>query len=355
MARLRCKFPFPGSGSEELDYEFSGGSFTPAMASVTLANGVGTIASTYTAPANPGRYAARVRVTNAQGHGVEVDFEITVGAAAAQQSGAIALNASLGPVVTSLAGKRIPAGVRWTAAVSTPEDAATTFAWSFTGAGSFTDVAANPTVLTGYHATTTGTLQVTVTDAAGLTATASLEVTAGMFPDALVPGAAALVINEIDYDTPASGDPDEFIEIYNPGAAAVDLTGYRFELVNGANGDAYGTYDGIGELAGGGFFLIAKQAVIDDVSPTLTPVLLTDDLQNGPDAIRIIDIATGRVVDSVHYEGAVAGAGEGTPAGRDTGAASTSIGRCPDGFDSDDNGHDFTSMSATPGAANTCS
>ena len=39
-------------------------------------------------------------------------------------------------------------------------------------------------------------------------------------------------------------------------------------------------------------------------------------LQNGPDAIRIVEIATGRMVDGVHYKGSVAGAGEGKPGGK---------------------------------------
>ena len=343
-----------GSGGEELEYTFSGGSFTPASDMITLIAGAGTISSTYTAPANPGRYPAQVRVTNAQGNGVEVDFEIAVREATAQHSGPVALNTSLGPVVTSLAGKRTPAGVRWTASVSTPDDVEATIAWSFTGAGGFTDAAANPTILTGYDESTTGTLRVTVTDDAGLSANATLEITAGMFLDALAPLAAELVINEIDYDTPDTGDPYEFVEIYNPGAAAVDLTGYRVELVNGSNGEVYGTLAVSGELAGGGYFVIAKQAVIDSANPTFS-MLLTEDLQNGPDAIRIVVVETGRVVDSVHYKGDVAGAGEGAPAGNDSAAASRSIGRCPDGFDSDDNSLDFALLTTTPGAANSCS
>ena len=340
-----------GNGSEDLDYEFSGGTFAPGSGSVTLTSGSGAISSSYTAPENAGRYLAHLRVVNAQGHRVEVDFEITVRVATALASGEIALRANLGPVVTALAGKRTPAGVRWTAEVSTQGSEAT-YAWSFTGSGTFSDATANPTILTGYAATTTGTLQVTVTDAAGLSTTASLPISAGMFPDAVVRRSAELVINEIDYDT---GSSDEFVEIYNPGGSSIDLTGYRFDLVNGTNATAYASYDGVGELAGGGYFVLAKQNVFDAASAP--KLLLTDNLQNGPDAIRIVEKDTERVVDSVHYEGAVPGAGEGSPAGRDSGAASQSIGRCANGFDSDDNLLDFGSMTnnATPGAANTCS
>ena len=341
-----------GNGSEEIDYEFLAPSFVQGTGSITLTSGAGTISHSYTAPQDAGRYLARLQLTNAQGNGVEVDFEVVV-AKAASQSGAVTLNAGLGPVVTALTGKRTPAGVRWTAEVSA-QGSGETYAWSFTGTGNFTDATTNPTVLTGYAATNTGTLKVIVTDSAGLSTTVSLALTSGMFPDALVRRAAELVINEINYTTPGTGDPKEFIEIYNPGGASVDLSNYRFEAVNGSNGEVYLGFDGSGQLAGGGYFLFARQSVFDAAS---VAKLLLDgaNLQNGPDAVRIVEIATGRVVDAVHYKGPVAGAGEGSPAVSDSGTASKSIGRCANGFDSDENSLDFRSMDSTPGAVNDCS
>ena len=341
-----------GSGSEELDYEFLGPSFMQGTGSITLTSGSGSISHPYTAPEDAGRYLARLQLANAQGNGVEVDFEVIV-AKAVSQSGAVTLNAGLGPVVTALTGKRTPAGVRWMAEVSA-QGSGETYAWSFTGTGSFTDTTTNPTVLTGYASTNTGTLKVTVTDSAGLSTTASLALTSGMFPDALVRRAAELVINEINYTTPGTGDPKEFIEIFNPGSASVDLSNYRFEAVNGSNGESYLSYDGSGQLAGGGYFLFARQVIFDAASGAK---LLLDgaNLQNGPDAVRIVETATGRVVDAVHYKGPVAGAGEGSPAASDSGTESKSIGRCANGFDSDENSLDFRSMDSTPGAANDCS
>ena len=341
-----------GTGTEEIDYQFFGPPFLQGTGSITLTSGTGTVSHSFTAPADAGRYLARVQLTNAQGNGMEVDFEVVV-AQTVSQSGAVALNAGLGPAVTALTGKRTPAGVRWTAAVSAQESGET-YAWSFTGAGSFTDTTTNPTVLTGFAATTTGTLKVTVTDSAGLSTTASLALTSGMFPDSLVRRAAELIINEINYTTPGSGDPKEFIEIYNPGNASIDLSNYRFEAVNGSNGEAYLDYDGSGQLAGGGYFLLARQEVF--AAASVAKLLLDGaNLQNGPDAIRIVETATGRIVDAVHYKGSVAGAGEGSPAGGDSGTASKSIGRCANGFDSDDNSIDFRSMDSTPGADNDCS
>ncbi|MDD9989789.1 MAG: hypothetical protein OXQ31_26210, partial [Spirochaetaceae bacterium] len=63
----------------------------------------------------------------------------------------------------------------------------------------------------------------------------------------------------------------------------------------------------------------------------------------------------GGVLYAGHYVGGVRGAGEGSPAPQDPDTDATSIGRCPAGFDSDDNGLDFRAMAATPGAVNTCS
>jgi hypothetical protein len=42
------------------------------------------------------------------------------------------------------------------------------------------------------------------------------------------PAPAPVVFNEIHYHPPAGADDDEFLELFNPGAAAVDLSGWRF-------------------------------------------------------------------------------------------------------------------------------
>lgn len=168
------------------------------------------------------------------------------------------------------------------------------------------------------------------------------------------PPALKLVINEFDYDQ-AGADTAEFVEIVNPNPSAVDLANYRIEMINGSNGRRYGSYAPTGRLDAGAYLVIGDQAVIASVpAGTLTAPLKSGGLQNGPDAVRIVEAATGRVLDGVHYRDAVPGIGEGAPAPRDDTGAPTSIGRCPDGFDSDDNGADFATMSPTPGAANAC-
>ena len=340
-----------GSASEQLHYELTGGKFDPSSGEITLSAGAGTLTSSYEPPDVPGWYTVQIALRNAQGNRVEVDFQIRV-----QTAG---LTAKLGPVVRGITGKRTPAGVRWTAAVSADDDGSgLTYAWTFTEgekSGTFSNATENPTILTSYTQTTTGTVSVTVTDAVGLTTSASLEVTAEMFPDLdLMPAAATLLVNEVDYDQASSTDAAEFIEILNPGLDPVDLAGYRIELVDGADDEPYLTYEPVGQLAADGFLVIADQAVIDDL-PSGTPslVLTGTGIQNGPDGVRIVAKADGRVVDAVHYEGVVLGAGEGSAAPQ--GPEDKSIGRCPNGFDSNDNGLDFRTMTATPGAANACS
>lgn len=177
---------------------------------------------------------------------------------------------------------------------------------------------------------------------------------AGAQSDAPRRPAAKLTINEFDYDQ-AGADTAEFVEIVNPNTSAVDLADYRIELVNGSNGRRYGAYATTGRLAAGGYFVIADRAVIDALpAGTAAMPLKSGGLQNGPDGIRIVEAATGRALDSVHYRDPVPGVGEGRPAPKDATAVPTSIGRCPDGSDSDDNGADFATMTPTPGAANAC-
>ena len=347
-----------GAATETLDFEFVGDAFTPKSGSVTLSSGTGTITSSYAAPSVPGWYTAQIVVRNAQGHRIQVAFQIRV-----QTAG---LSTALGPAVLGLTSRRTPAGIRWFAEVSTVGDGGLTYAWTFTKtagtAVTFTDAAANPAMMTGYAADTAGTLSVTVTDADSLTTTASVTVPAGLFPDLpLAPAKAVLLVNEIDYDQSGGSDNAEFVEILNPGSQAVDLSLYRVELVDATRQAAYASYELTGSLAAGAFLVIADQKVFDDTAglpPVGTdPLLLTSSgIQNGPDVVRIVAAADGRVVDAVHYERVVPGLGEGSPAPADPAAeTATSIGRCPSGFDSDDNGVDFRTMTATPGTANTCS
>jgi len=165
-----------------------------------------------------------------------------------------------------------------------------------------------------------------------------------------------LVINEIDYDQPGD-DLNDFVEIYNAGDFAADLTEVRLELVNGANGSVYGDYPLVAALpvlpVGG--YLLATNAPIGGI---LVPVLPIDTVQNGAnDGVRIVIGAAEDAVtlDGVSYEGVLAGVTEGNIGAGEDDADPGSLARCPNGVDTGDNDADFANVDQpTPGVANVC-
>lgn len=167
--------------------------------------------------------------------------------------------------------------------------------------------------------------------------------------------AAALVINEVDYDQ-AGTDAAEFIEIANTGTDPVDLNGYSIVLINGSGGGS-AVYDTIAlpavSLAAGDYFVVCGDASNTfgcdlDVTPN------TNLVQNGsPDAVALVQGST--VIDTVSYEGN-AGApyteGSGSGLEDDSTIDFSGISRFPDGVDTNVNNVDFSPRCVTPGAAN---
>ncbi|MCC6623388.1 MAG: lamin tail domain-containing protein, partial [Deltaproteobacteria bacterium] len=186
---------------------------------------------------------------------------------------------------------------------------------------------------------------------------------------------AELRINELDYDQPLS-DVGEFLEIYNAGSTTVDLSAYRVQLINGdtpTNPTLYAAFDLQGQLPPGGYLVIAREA-LTGIAPD-AHVLRFEDLfsvplgggalQNGPnDAVRIVTKVGGHRVDALIYESsagldpAMRVYGEGVPssvAELDSDDPNRSIGRCPDGADTNDNATDFDRITPpTPGSENAC-
>ena len=186
--------------------------------------------------------------------------------------------------------------------------------------------------------------------------------------------AQSLVINEIDYDQPGI-DSAEYVELYNPGPNPVNLADFKLVLFNGStSGTGNIPYDSIQlpsqTLNAGTFFVICgNSGKVPNCNLTFTAA--TNCIQNAasatatspsPDAIYLQDVQQGNIIDVVSYEGdCIAPYFEtaGVPAGNsDTIVADSimsrfySIGRYPDGTDSNNNSVDFNRMCSTPGAAN---
>lgn len=157
---------------------------------------------------------------------------------------------------------------------------------------------------------------------------------------------SAVLVNEIYYDHPGADDGREFVEIVNNGPGSVALAGWSLEVWD-AGGDAWEVlWQGAAgdTAAAGGVFAIGGNAV-----RPVPPVVLSFALHNTSDAIRLVD--HGVEVDRVGY-GALGDPllFEGTSA-PDVDAGS-SLGRFPDGLDSDDNARDFHALEPSPGRLN---
>jgi uncharacterized protein len=165
-----------------------------------------------------------------------------------------------------------------------------------------------------------------------------------------------VVINEIDYDQPGT-DTAEFIELKNNSTFPVNLASFTIELVNGNAGGAV-IYQTIVlpavELAAGDYYVVCANVVtVANCDLDVTPD--TNLIQNGaPDAVGLR--YNGELVDAVSYEGDTgAPYTEGSGVGLvDDAAGFTSISRCPDGFDSNQNNIDFALVNSTPGVTNAC-
>lgn len=159
--------------------------------------------------------------------------------------------------------------------------------------------------------------------------------------------AAKLLLNEIDYDQ-VGADSGGFVEIYNAGTAAADLSGIALVFVDGTDGTEYLRKSLTGTLAAGGYLVVTAEA------------------QNGaPDAVALLDTADGDLLDALSYEGPITAATIGSatynlvegnalpPSVADSNTVTGSLARIPNGADTHDDATDwaFTS-SVTQGAVN---
>ena len=154
---------------------------------------------------------------------------------------------------------------------------------------------------------------------------------------AVHPAAADPVLNEVLYDPPGADGGAEFVELLNTGTTPLDLAGVRLEFANGAAAPVWERrWEGaVGDsLAPGARWLIADSGWTGTEVPN---VLVSLRLQNGPDAVRlrrgeiVLDrLGYGDLSDPSCYESAP-----------HPGAAAASLGRRPDGADSDRNDRDW--------------
>ena len=154
-------------------------------------------------------------------------------------------------------------------------------------------------------------------------------------------------IAEVLYDAAGDDTGHEFVELFNPGGTPVALSGTRLEAGDGS-GPGRWTVRWTGQpsdtIAPHGRFVIGGVAV------TPAPHALAQlDLQNGPDAVRLVwgDGVTEVVGYGIHEfsEYACLTPGPDVPAGQ-------SLARIPDDADLGGNALDFRPATPSPGGAN---
>jgi hypothetical protein len=115
-----------------------------------------------------------------------------------------------------------------------------------------------------------------------------------------------LVINEVAWGGTGASASDEWIELFNPGADPIDVTGWTL-----TSGDGSPTIVLSGLVPAGGYFLLERT---DDntVSDIPADQLYIGDLGNGGEDLSLQD-AVGNLVDSANGNGGAWPAGTGSP------------------------------------------
>jgi hypothetical protein len=176
-----------------------------------------------------------------------------------------------------------------------------------------------------------------------------------------------LVLNEVNYGV-GPNDPGQFVEVYNPTGAAVDLS--RLVLIfvypNGSEHMRMALFSA-GELPAGGFLVAAAPSV--PVDPDAIELPLPGSILVDGGGIALFDRRTVSLLDALSYEGSVTEATfdgvpgtwnlvEGNPTPwADNDTEDGAMVRFPDGADTDDAASDWgvsgpPTGSPTPGAPN---
>ncbi|HZO13000.1 MAG TPA: lamin tail domain-containing protein [Polyangiaceae bacterium] len=182
-----------------------------------------------------------------------------------------------------------------------------------------------------------------------------------------------LVINEVEYDEPGT-DAGEFVEIYNGTSQAIELSNLALVFVNGSTSLEYSRIPLSGSLPAGKYLVVCPQgsapgtcAAGVSVPPDTMIVnfpIATNALQNGsPDAVALVDLMNGTLVDALSYEGSVNAATitdvgtfdlveQAAATVADNGTYTDALARFPNGTDSDNASTDWAKRPPTPGAPN---
>lgn len=162
-----------------------------------------------------------------------------------------------------------------------------------------------------------------------------------------------LLLNEVFYDATGTDTGFEWVELFNPGAEAVELSGWRIERAGSRFETAF-TFPAGATIAAGGYLVIGESSVQEaDLVGSLA-------FQNGggaTDGIRLVD-AAGTAVDVLLYDtpntnNLADESGNPGAAFAPDAASGNGLARIPNGADTNASAADWQEVaSLTPGAEN---
>ena len=170
---------------------------------------------------------------------------------------------------------------------------------------------------------------------------------------------AQIVINEFQY-ADAGTDDREFVELFNPGADPIDISGWILGGVDPAGANTATTIPASTVIAAGGYYVIGQTGV-KNVNQVVGSIFENDnetlELRNGATLIDALAYETNKGVAFASGVSTQVGPGifgnfstsdlAGTPLN-----TSISFGRFVDGRDTNNNGRDFGMRPSTPGSTN---
>jgi hypothetical protein len=164
-------------------------------------------------------------------------------------------------------------------------------------------------------------------------------------------GGTSIRVNEVQTGT-SSSVSDEFVELFNAGAASADIGGWKvvYRSAAGTSDTTVATIPSGTTLAAGAFYLLGGSSYAGSATPDQA---FSAGLASTGGAIGLRD-SSGTLVDAASWGTATNALVEGSPAPAPpaTAAPGSSIARIPDGHDTNVNSADFSvTATATPKAA----
>ncbi len=158
-------------------------------------------------------------------------------------------------------------------------------------------------------------------------------------------------------DMPGTGtvtDTDEWVELFNTGAQAIDLTNWSIEFINGTNVTLSFSNPGSTTV-----LRFSAGGSVANFQPGEYLVIGNPTGANNNDILIVLKDETGAIIDQVEIgddfenDGAGDGAPDGgTSDGNATGINDEAVARFPNGADTDNDANDFSKQAATIGASN---